>query len=100
MSELLQLWSGGFMAVPLKKTSITSWTEQIKACFKDIDLEEGCETEADIKALDRMRIDMMGVEATDSGALILYHYLSQLDQLISRFPTLQKPQSINFEWYP
>jgi len=87
----------GFLAVPCKGTSATDWTSQVKACLAGLE-EDVSSFEGEMGGLNRLRSDVMGAEANGAGLSIVYRYYCQLESMINRFPGLQKPQLVVFEW--
>jgi hypothetical protein len=95
---MFQPKQAGFLAVPSKESAKLDWEPQMKAALAELE-EDVAGFKAEIAMLNKLRIDVHGAEANAAGLGIIYKYYMQIDSLTSRFPALQKPQFIQFEWY-
>lgn len=95
---MFQPKQAGFLAVPSKESGKLDWEPQIKAALAELE-EDVAGFKAEIAILNKLRMDVHGADANTAGLGIIYKYYMQIDSLTSRFPALQKPQCIQFEWY-
>jgi hypothetical protein len=92
-----QLTPLGFMAAPRKKTSPTDWSIQLQKCLVESD-EDSANYPTEMALLNKLRCDATGADANEAGVKLLFRYYLQLESLVCRFPNLQHPDSVHFEW--
>ena len=86
-----------FLGVPAKEGGAADWAPQLRAALADVQAD-AAGFAAEIGALNKQRSDALGAEANTAGLGLLYRYYCQLEAMGCRFPALQKPQHIQFEW--
>lgn len=88
------------LTIPAKKTDETSWTKPLNNYLLSI-YGNTSEYQQDLQKFDKLRQDIRGVNADDTGIKLYYNYYSQLELLDLRFPfsTVNRHKKLNFTWY-
>ncbi|CUM47737.1 Vacuolar protein-sorting protein BRO1 [Debaryomyces fabryi] len=87
-------------SIPTKKSEETSWTKPLNNYLLSI-YGNTTEYQQDLEKFDKLRQDIRGVSADNTGIKLYYNYYSQLELLDLRFPfsTVNRHKKLNFSWY-
>ncbi|KAJ2000991.1 bck1-like resistance to osmotic shock [Coemansia thaxteri] len=86
------------IAIPFKKTAELDWVRALRHYIARAFQEDPDAYSSDCQALQRMRQDMRGANADETGRDLIFRYYSHLETLEPRFRINEQGVKVTFRW--